>query len=109
MSLLRAGVIGAGAIAAYRPLPEYVANPFVDLVAISDPLLERARAAADRFGVAAIYADYYEMLARERLDVVSVCTPNHLHAPVTIAALEPGSPLLVDNPTPTPPSHSLPI
>lgn len=101
MAALRAGVIGAGAIAAFRHLPEYAAHPDVELVAVGDPRLERAQAEAARFGVAAAYADYHEMLARERLDAVSVCTPNYLHAPVTIDALEAGAHVLVEKPMAT--------
>lgn len=101
MSHLRAGVIGAGAIAAFRHLPEYAAHPDVELVAVSDPLLERARSAAAPYGALAVYADYQEMLARERLDVVSVCTPNRLHAPATIAALQAGAHVLVEKPMAT--------
>lgn len=101
MSRLRAGVIGAGAIAAFRHLPEYAAHPDVELVAVSDPYLERARAEADRFGGLVAYADYREMLERERLDAVSVCTPNYLHAPVTIDALEAGIHVLVEKPMAT--------
>lgn len=101
MTRLRAGVIGAGAIAVFRHLPEYAANTDVELVAVSDPRLERAQAEAARFGHLAAYADYHEMLARERLDVVSVCTPNHLHAPVTIDALSAGAHVLVEKPMAT--------
>jgi len=101
MTPLRAGVIGAGAIAAYRHLPEYAANAAVDLVAVSDPYLERAHAEAARFGNLTAYADYHDMLAREQLDLVSVCTPNHLHAPTTIDALAAGAHVLVEKPMAT--------
>ena len=101
MTALRAGVIGAGAIAAFRHLPEYVANPDVELVAVSDPRLERAQAEAVRRGIPAAYADYHEMLACERLDLVSVCTPNHLHARAAIDALEAGAHVLVEKPMAT--------
>lgn len=101
MTKLRVGVIGAGAIAAFRHLPEYAANPDVVLVAVGDPRLERAQAAAARFGVPRAYADYHEMLAREQLDLVSVCTPNHLHAPSSIDALHAGTHVLVEKPMAT--------
>jgi UDP-N-acetylglucosamine 3-dehydrogenase len=101
MSTFRAGVIGAGAIAAARHLPEYAANAAVDLVALADPFVERAQVEAARYGNIAVYADYHEMLARERLDLVSVCTPNHLHAPATIDALEAGVHVLVEKPMAT--------
>jgi predicted dehydrogenase len=36
------------------------------------------------------YADYRQMLARERLDVLSVATPDHLHAQIVVDACEAG-------------------
>jgi predicted dehydrogenase len=44
----------------------------------------------DRWGVGAVYADYHEMLARERLDLLSVTTRADRHAEVTIAAAAAG-------------------
>lgn len=38
-----------------------------------------------------MYTDYEEMLDKEGLDLVSVCTPNFLHAPVTMTAMEKGA------------------
>ena len=37
-----------------------------------------------------VYTDYHEMLAKENLDIVSVCTWPHLHAPMVIACAEAG-------------------
>ncbi|MFH1844258.1 MAG: Gfo/Idh/MocA family oxidoreductase, partial [bacterium] len=44
------------------------------------------------------YADYREMIAREELDAVVIATPHHLHAPMTLAALETGLHVLVEKP-----------
>jgi len=66
---------------AYAKLPEDCA-----LVACADIVREHARAFAKRYGIERIYADYREMLEKEDLDVVSVCTWPKLHAEMTIAA-----------------------
>lgn len=60
--------------------------------------MDRARAVAAEQGFANAYADYKEMLAKERLDAVSVCTPNLFHAPATLAALEAGCHVLCEKP-----------
>ncbi len=44
------------------------------------------------------YADYIEMLDREQIDVVHICTPHYLHADMIIAALERGINVLCEKP-----------
>lgn len=75
MSKIRVAVFGCGAIAQRRHIPEYAANPNVELVAFADPLKERAEEVAAQYGAKA-YTDYKELLKNEKLDAVSVCTPN---------------------------------
>jgi len=62
----------------------------VELVALADLSLENAEAFQQEFGAEAVYADYREMLASHKFDVVSICTWPHLHAPMVIAAAEAG-------------------
>ncbi len=95
---VRVGVVGAGFIANGAHLPSYAALDTVELVAICDVIPERAQKAADKFGAAKVFTDYQEMLATCDLDVVSVCTPNDGHAPITIAALEAGCNVLCEKP-----------
>ena len=56
-----------------------------------------AEATVDLSGVH-LYADLAEMLAHERLDAVSVAVPTHLHAQVTLRALEVGCNVLCEKP-----------
>ncbi|QHT59983.1 Gfo/Idh/MocA family oxidoreductase [Paenibacillus lycopersici] len=97
MSTIRVAVVGCGAIAQRRHIPEYAGNPNVTLVAFVDPLLERAQKIADPFGAEA-FASYQDMLAKIKPDAVSVCTPNYLHAEVSIAAANAGAHVLVEKP-----------
>lgn len=87
MSTFKIGVIGCGAIARRRHLPEYTMLPQAELVAVADINAERAEEMASLYGARA-YTDYRELLQHDGLDAVSVCLPNALHAPVSIAALE---------------------
>jgi predicted dehydrogenase len=99
-SRLRVGVIGLGYIgsAADEHLQDdlglthasaYQALPGANLVAGADPAPER-RSAFIKARKAAAYEDYKEMLERESVDVVSICTPSDLRLPVIRAALAHG-------------------
>ncbi|MCU9615108.1 Gfo/Idh/MocA family oxidoreductase [Caldibacillus lycopersici] len=100
MSTLKVGVIGCGSIARYRHLPEYHANKNVEIVAVCDIVPERAEEMAKQYGATA-YTDYQELVNLENLDAVSVCLPNYLHAPVSIAALNAGKHVLCEKPMAT--------
>lgn len=97
MSKVRVAVVGCGAIAIRRHIPEYAVNPNVEFVAFVDPVIERAQEQAEKYGAEA-FASYEEMLSKIKPDAVSVCTPNYLHAPVTIAAANAGAHVLVEKP-----------
>ncbi len=97
MNKIKVAVFGCGAIAQRRHIPEYAENQHVELVAFADPNLERAQEMVELYGGKA-YASYEEILAHEDIDAVSVCTPNYLHAPMTIAAANAGKHVLVEKP-----------
>ncbi|MBI4531209.1 MAG: Gfo/Idh/MocA family oxidoreductase [Candidatus Latescibacteria bacterium] len=65
--------------------------PGVQFVAVADPDPEGLRAAGKRTGAERLYSDYHEMLAKEKLDIVSVC-PRWIdcHAEMVIACAEAG-------------------
>jgi predicted dehydrogenase len=93
---IRVGIVGVGIgsvhAAGYSKLPN------VEIAALCDIDAGRAEALAGRYGVKNIYTDYEAMLAEAKLDAVSVCTPNALHAPVAIAALQAGCHVLCEKP-----------
>ena len=97
----RAGVIGGGSIAQECHLPGYKKNKHCDLVAFADPVTDRHGEIIARFGNLSGYADYRDMLARENLDVLSICTPNRFHAEQAVAALEAGCHVLCEKPIAT--------
>jgi UDP-N-acetylglucosamine 3-dehydrogenase len=66
----------------------YSASPDTRIVALADINLDNARAFQAAHGGERIYADYRAMLAQEQLDIVSICTWPHHHAPMVIAAAE---------------------
>lgn len=98
---LRVAVIGCGAIGQHRHIPEAFANPDVELVALCDVNEQRARDVAAKFGGPEVFVDHAAMLKAARADVVIVGTPNALHAPQSIAALDAGAHVLVEKPIAT--------
>jgi UDP-N-acetylglucosamine 3-dehydrogenase len=100
MSKVRVAVIGCGSISEKRHIPEYAANPNVELVAFCDIVNQRAEHYADLYGAKA-YTNYEEMLQAEKPDAVSVCLPNALHAAASIAAVNAGAHVLVEKPMAT--------
>jgi predicted dehydrogenase len=99
MNRLRVALVGAGFIASNRHLPAWRSlGGKAEIVAVSDLNRGLARAAADRFGVARIYADAGEMFARERPDVVDICAPPAVHAKLAALATDHGCHVLVEKP-----------
>ncbi len=100
MQKIRVGVIGCGSIAKHRHLPEYNQNKHVEIVAVCDIVEERVNEFADQYKAKA-YTNYEELLTNLDIDAVSVCTPNYLHAPISIAALNAGKHVLCEKPMAT--------
>lgn len=94
---LRVGVAGLGFTGATH-LKWYQQQPNVELVALAGLEEDRLAQLGAEFRIPHRYHDYREMLARDDLDLISVCTPNYLHAPVAIAALEGGRHVLCEKP-----------
>src|SRR5438093_12291620 len=96
----RVGIIGTGRIAStiqdevedgpfhwllpYSHAGAYAAVPATRVVAAADTDATRRDEFARRWKVPAVYADHRQMLARERLDVVSICTPTPSHTQLAL-------------------------
>ena len=92
MGLVGPGFVGAHHIDAVRRLG------FVDVVGIAASSLESARQKADALGVPTAYGSYEELVADPAVHVVHNTTPNHLHVPVILAALERRKHVVSDKP-----------
>ena len=93
---VRVAVIGLGM--GRHHAKNYLGHPGAELVALCDANPELLAAQGDELGVARRYTDAAQMLAKEKLDAVSVATPNKCHAPLAIAALERGLHVLCEKP-----------
>lgn len=95
--ILGAGIIGCGGIATAHA-EAYRRSGKARLVAVCDVRAERAKAMAEKFNVPRYYTGLDEFLRDPELEVVSICTPHHLHAPQTVAAAEAGKHILCEKP-----------
>lgn len=93
---MRVAIIGAG-LQCGRRAPVIKESRGDQLVAIASLHLDHARNMADRFGCEAS-ADWHQVVAREDIDVVVVCTPPHVHAEIGIAAMRHGKHVLCEKP-----------
>jgi predicted dehydrogenase len=99
---LRVGFIGTGMIAMQAHMPGWKAQAAnAELVAGADILPDRAKAVAEKMGIARSYGDWRKMLRKEDLDVVIVATPNSYHKEQSIAALQAGAHVLCEKPAAT--------
>ena len=94
---INVAVIGLG-WPGQRHLEGYFKVPFVRVAAVCDASPALLAETQARFGVADGYADYREALACPEIDAVSICLPNFLHAPASIAAIEAGKHVLCEKP-----------
>ncbi len=81
----RVGVIGCGSISNLH-MTGYNGDDRFQVVAASDPVDEALNNFSDQYDIVGRYQDARDMLDKENLDVVSICTWHKLHAPMTIAA-----------------------
>jgi predicted dehydrogenase len=95
MNELKAGIVGAGDMGTCHA--RHWQGAGAKVVGVFDPYLDKAQDLAREFGAAA-FASLEAMLARDEIDVVSVCTPTFLHAPQTVMALEAGKHVLCEKP-----------
>jgi predicted dehydrogenase len=99
MDEVRIGIIGVG-WPGQRHIEGYQKHPDARIVAISDVNAEAAEQVRTQYNVdnARIYGDYQDLLADDGVDAVSICTPNFLHAPMAIDALDAGKHVLLEKP-----------
>ena len=98
MSKLKLGFIGTGDICQGNHLPHYAAIPDVEIYAICDILPDVAKAVGAQYHASRVFTDYHKMLELDEIDVVDICTPNDVHSPAAVAALDAGKHVLVEKP-----------
>ncbi len=95
---VRVGVLGAGAWAKLAHIPGYLRDPRCEVVAICDPQRGMAEELAREFRIPAVATDHHELLRRDDIDLIDVCTPSATHFELSWAALEAGKHVLCEKP-----------
>jgi predicted dehydrogenase len=93
---IRVGVVGTG-FAAASHLDALSRVPGLD-VGLVGSSVERARAAARRFGVRRVYPDLDALLSDAGVHAIHNCTPNDVHADITLRGLAAGKHVLSEKP-----------
>ncbi len=97
---LKVGIVGVGAFGTIH-LSGFSKNPDCELVAIASRTKEHAKAASEMFRVPKVYTGndgWEKMIDNEKLDVISICTPNYLHAPIVLKVIENNCHILCEKP-----------
>ncbi len=96
-SKFKVGIIGAGGIARSVHMAGWKDIPDAEVVAVADVDEARAQAFAAEFGIPHAFSSFKKLL-QLGLDAVDICTPNRVHTPAVVAALESGKHVLCEKP-----------
>lgn len=95
---LRGGLVGCGSVAIRVHMPVLRSMTNVEIAAVCDPNEDAAVATARRFSVPGTYRDLSQMLQREKLDFVAICTPPATHLELAIRSMEAGLHVFMEKP-----------
>ena len=104
MKPLNIGMVGYGFMGRTHSNGYAQANHFFDLEykpvlkAVCARNKDKAQAFADQWGYESVETDWRELLKRDDIDAIDVCTPNNLHKEISIAAAEAGKMVLCEKP-----------
>ena len=94
---VRVCVVGCGGVSGSH-LSAYQSHKLATLVACVDIREPVAQAARQRYGAERAETSWEEAVARDDIDLVDVCMPHDLHAPVAIGAARGGKHVFVEKP-----------
>jgi predicted dehydrogenase len=95
---LGVAIHGAGKVA-YAHAASWMKNPHCEIVSVTSRSRESAQRLADRTGLRCTVGDDYDTVLRDdRVDIVNLSGPNHVHARQGIAAAGAGKHLLIEKP-----------
>ena len=96
--MIKVGIIGAGKMCQNGHLPAFDKLDECKIVAICDINDAKLEQMKQRYPEAHLYSDFKEMIDKEELDAVDICTPNNIHSIAAVYALEKGLHVLCEKP-----------
>lgn len=101
MKKYKVGIVGCGGIMQYSHLPAILAlSDELEIVAVSDIVEKRMY----KEGIpkdAKRYLNYEDLVNDPEIDIIDICTPNYLHAPIAVAGLNAGKNVMCEKPEAT--------
>jgi predicted dehydrogenase len=98
MKKVRVALVGTGGISQVVRIPTLKKMEDVDLVALCDIDRSKASFIANKYDIKNVYDDIEHLLRQEKLDGIFICTPNNLHYPMALAAIQQKVPALIEKP-----------
>ncbi len=98
MSEIKVGIVGCGYIATKWHIPGYQRLKDVKVAAVCDISPQLSNSTAKKFKVPNAYSNVSDMLKKEGLDIVDICTPPATHASLAIQAMENGCHVMLEKP-----------
>ncbi len=95
---LRVAVVGCGVQAQLALIPVLKANPSIELIAFCDTDVRKLHSLSARYNVKRYYTDFDRLKEDSDINAVVIATPNYLHAPMAMAAMENGKDVLCEMP-----------
>jgi UDP-N-acetyl-2-amino-2-deoxyglucuronate dehydrogenase len=97
MKKIKFAIVGCGSIGT-RHLAVVDNEPRAEIVAVCDIDESKCCKFAEQYGDVPFYTDYERLLSETDADIISICTPHALHAPMSIMAAEARKHILSEKP-----------
>lgn len=94
----RVGIIGCGSVAQEIHLPVLCRMDKVNVVSICDIEPNRVRHMAKKYNISSLYSDPFEMISKEQLSIIDICTPPQSHYELLKAALCSNAHVIIEKP-----------
>lgn len=95
---MKIAIIGCGTIARAAHAPSYLKNEKAEIKYFCDIIPEKAEQMVKDFGTGTAITDYHDILKDDEVVAVSVCTPNNVHAQISMDCLRAGKHVLCEKP-----------
>ncbi|HEX7557693.1 MAG TPA: Gfo/Idh/MocA family oxidoreductase [Usitatibacter sp.] len=96
--MMRIGLVGAGFVTRHHLIAWRGQHPRAKVVAIADPIVEKAQGRAREFDIPSVFSSAAQLLDNGAIDALDVASPRETHAEVVLLAAERGIPVLCQKP-----------
>lgn len=98
MSKVHVGIIGTSQFAALLHCAPLKSHPDAEIVAMCGRNRQRAEELAHQYQIAQVFTEYQDLIRNGKVDAVVIATPDLLHYPMTMTALQLGKHVLCEKP-----------